>query len=184
MAYGSYCTQIDPSGSGGMRCGPASCASVLLDAGWQSDPWQLTLQLDSEVPGAQDGTTSQDLIQLMDRYGFDGRTWQHWQELRDGLAAGEAVLILCDNRYLTPRSYPDGASWEAMHWVRVVVASDRDDMLYVYDPLTWIHQKDGTVYQGPVASTWDGVNDAISATPYWESGVIFTSRQGVDLNKR
>lgn len=184
MAYGSYCTQIDPSGSGGMRCGPASCASVLLDAGWQSDPWQLTLQLDSECPGAQDGTTSADLIALMDGYGFDGRMWQHWQELLDAIAAGEAVLILCDNRYLTPRSYPHGASWEAMHWVRAVVASDRDDMVYLYDPLTWIPQNDGTVYQGPVASTFDGVNDAISATAYWESGIVLTSRQGVDLNKR
>lgn len=167
-----------------MRCGPASCASVLLDAGWQSDPWQLTLQLDSEVPGAQDGTTSQDLIELMDKYGFDGRTWQHWQELLDGIMAGEAVLILCDNRHLTPRSYPSGASWESMHWIRGVVASDRDDMVYLYDPLTWIRQKDGTVYQGPVASTFDGINAAISATPYWESGIVLTSRQGVDLNKR
>ena len=42
---GAYCTQIDPNGSGGDRCGPASCASVLLSEGWQSDPWQLTLQL-------------------------------------------------------------------------------------------------------------------------------------------
>lgn len=184
MGYGSYCTQIDPSGSGGMRCGPACCASVLLDAGWQSDPWALTLQLDSEVPGSVDGTTSQDLIDLMNRYGFDGRTWQQWAEMRNALDQGEAVLVLCDNKFLEPRSYPPGAAWEAMHWVRVVVASDRDDMVYLYDPLTWIVQKDGSVYQGPVASTFDGLNDAISATPYWESGVIFTSRVGVDLNAR
>ena len=184
MGYGSYCTQIDPSGSGGMRCGPACCASVLLDAGWQSDPWALTLQLDSEVPGAADGTTSQDLITLMDRYGFDGRTWQHWQEMKDALVVGEAVLILCDNKYLEPRTYPSSSAWEAMHWVRAVVASDRDDMVYLYDPLTYAIQKDGTVYQGPVASTFDGLNNAISATPYWESGIILTSRVGTNLNAR
>jgi len=184
MGYGSYCTQIDPGGSGGMRCGPACCASVLLDAGWQSDPWQLTLQLDSEVPGAADGTTSADLIALMDKYGFDGRPWQHWQEMRDALAAGEAVLILCDNRYLTPRSYPPGAAWEAMHWVRAVVASDRDDMVYLYDPLTFLPQSAGPTYQGPMASSFDGLNDAISATNYWESGIILTSRVGVNLNQR
>jgi hypothetical protein len=184
MAYGSYCTQIDPSGSGGMRCGPASCASVLLDAGWQSDPWALTLQLDAEVPGSADGTTSADLIALMDKYGFDGRTWQHWQEMRDALDVGAAVLVLLDHRYLVPRSYPDGAAWEAMHWIRVVVASDRDDMCYVYDPLTWIRNKDNSVFQGPIASNFDGMNEAISATPYWESGVILTSREGTNLNQR
>lgn len=184
MAYGSYCTQIDPSGSGGMRCGPASCASVLLDAGWNSDPWQLTLQLDAEVPGAQDGTTSQDLITLMAPYGFHGRPWQYWQELLDGIAAGEAVLVLCDNKHLTPRSYPTSSAWEAMHWVRAVLASERDDLVYLYDPLTWIVQKDGSVYQGPVASNFDGLNAAISATPYWESGIILTSQVGINLNTR
>jgi hypothetical protein len=184
MAYGSYCTQIDPTGSGGMRCGPASCASVLLDDGWQSDPWQLTLQLDAEIDPQKDGTTCQDLIDLMSRYGCDGRTWVHWQELLDGIAAGQAVLVLCDNRYLVPRSYPAGAAWEAMHWVRAVVASDRDDMVYLYDPLTWIRQRDGSIYQGPIASSFDGMNDAISATAYWESGVILTSRKGTNLNQR
>jgi len=158
--------------------------SVLLDAGWQSDPWQLTLQLDSEVPGAADGTTSADLIALMDKYGFDGRTWQHWQEMRDALDQGAAVLILCDNRYLTPRSYPPGAAWEAMHWIRAVVASDRDDLVYIYDPLTFLPQSAGPTYQGPMASSFDGLNDAISATPYWESGIILTSRVGIHLNQR
>jgi hypothetical protein len=184
MAYGSYCTQIDPSGSGGMRCGPASCASVLLDDGYQSDPWQLTLQLDAEIDPAKDGTTCQDLITLMDKYGLDGRTWQQWPELLAALEHGEAVLILCDNRYLTPRSYPSGASWEAMHWIRAVVASDRDDMVYVYDPLTWIVQTDGSVYQGPVASNFPGIIGAVAATAYWEAGVILTSRQGHNLNTR
>jgi len=97
---------------------------------------------------------------------------------------GEAVLILCDNKHLEPRTYPPGAAWEAMHWVRAVVATDRDDMVYLYDPLTYCLANDGSVYQGPVASTFDGLNQAISATPYWESGIILTSRVGVNLNAR
>lgn len=167
-----------------MRCGPACCASVLLDAGWQSDPWELTVQLDAQVDPAKDGTTSDDLLQLMAGYGFDGRKWQHWQEMRDALVDGEAVLILCDNRYLEPRSYPPGAAWEALHWVRAVVASDRDDLVYLYDPLTYLPQPWGGVYQGPMASTFDGLNAAISATAYWEAGIILTSRVGIDLNAR
>ena len=57
-------------------------------------------------------------------------------------------------------------------------------MVYLYDPLTYAIQKDGTVYQGPVASTFDGLNQAISATSYWESGIILTSRVGTNLNAR
>src|SRR5262245_26911655 len=78
MATSDYCTQIAPSGSGGMRCGPASCASVLLSEGWQSDPWELTLQLDAKVDPQKDGTTSQDLLALMAGYGFAGGLWYAW----------------------------------------------------------------------------------------------------------
>lgn len=184
MGYGSYCTQIDPSGQGGMRCGPACCASILLDAGWESDPWALTVQLDAQIDPSHDGTTPTDLIRLMTSYGFGCREWVQWGEMRDALARGEAVLILCDNRYLTPRSYPPGAAWEALHWVRAVVASDRDDLVYIYDPLTYLPQTEGPVYQGPMASTYDGLNAAISATAYWESGIIVTSPLGIDLNAR
>lgn len=184
MAYGSYCTQIDANGSGRERCGGACLASCLLDDGWQSDPWQLTVQISDQCGITDQGCTSSQLIACADMHGLDGRQWFKWQELLDGLKAGEAVLILCDNRYLEPRTYPAGYGWEAMHWVRAVVASDRDDMLYLYDPLTYAPQKDGSIYQGPVASTFDGVNEAISITPFAEAGVILTSRGGVNLNAR
>lgn len=184
MAYGSYCTQIGPDGNGAMRCGQASLASALLDDGYQSDPWELTLQLERESDPQKDGTTCNDLIALADRYGLAGRTWVHWNDAIQGLNKGEAVLCLLDNRYMVPRSYPDGESWNAMHWVRVVRFSDRDDMCYVYDPLTYMYQPDNSVYQGPVASTAEQVMAAIIATSYWESGVILTSRQGKDLNSR
>jgi hypothetical protein len=181
---GTYCTQIDQNGSGRERCGGACLASVCLDDGWQSDPWQLTVQISDQCGITDRGATSADLIACAASYGLDGRMWTYWQEMLDAIKAGEAALILCDNKHLTPRTYPLGYGWEAMHWVRAVVASDRDDMVYLYDPLTWAPQKDGTVYQGPVASTFDGVNAAISATPFWESGVILTSRKGTNLNAR
>lgn len=184
MAYGSYCTQISPSGSGGMRCGPASVASVLLDDGWQSDPWELVLQLDQEVDPAKDGTTCDDLIRLADAHGVDGRNWYSWDDAIASMNMGAAVLCLLDNRYLLPRSYPNGESWNAMHWVRALVYSDRDDMVYLYDPLTYLYQPDGSVYQGPVASTQEQLWTAIMATSYSESGVILSSRQGRDLNAR
>jgi len=184
MPYGSYCTQIGPDGQGAMRCGPACVASVLLDDGWQSDPWQLTLQLEAQSDPQGDGTTSADLIRLANANGLDGRLWYGWPEADAALLAGEAVLVLCDNRYLTPRTYPPGASWEALHWVRCVVHSQRDDMLYLYDPLTYGAQLWGPPYQGPVASTVDGCTAAIQATAWPESGVILTSRLGHDLNAR
>ena len=184
MAYGSYCTQIDQSGSGGMRCGPASVASCLLDDGWHSDPWQLTVQLDAQIDPQKDGTTCQDLIALADQYGLDGRVWYEWHDAAQHLLIGEAVLCLLDNRYLLPRSYPNGEAWNAMHWIRVIAFSERDDMCYVYDPLTYLYQPDGTAYQGPVASTVAQVMAAIAVTPYAEAGVILRSRQGIDLNAR
>jgi hypothetical protein len=184
MPYGSYCTQIDPSGSGGMRCGPASVASVLLDDGYQSDPWQLTLQLDAEIDPDKDGTTADELIALGGAHGLSGNRWYSWDDAKVGLSNGGAVLCLLDNRYLLPRSYPAGENWNAMHWIRVVVHSDRDDMCYVYDPLTYLYQPDGTAYQGPVASTAEQIMEAIMATPYAEAGCILWSQQGRDLNAR
>ena len=105
-------------------------------------------------------------------------------EARAALVAGEAVVALLDNRELVPRTYPPGNSWNAMHYVRIVLASARDSMLYLYDPLTYQPAPDGTVYQGPVASSTQALLKAIKATPFAESGVIYTSRRGVDLNAR
>ena len=184
MAYGTYCTQIAPDGSGGMRCGPACVASVLLDDGWQSEPSQLTHQLDAAVDPAKDGTTCDDLIGLAEACGLDGESWYSWDDATSALTNGAAVLCLLDNRQLLPRSYPNGESWNAMHWIRVVRVSDRDDMCYVYDPLTYLYQPDGTAYQGPVASTVEQVLAAIQATPYAEAGVILRSRTSRDLNAR
>jgi hypothetical protein len=178
-----YCTQIAPSGSGGMRCGAASCASVLLSEGWQSDPWALTLQLDAQCDPTKDGTTSQDLLTLMDGYGFPGGLWSSWDDLDELMRNGLGVLLLCDNRHLVPRPYPAGAAWEAMHWVRIVATSVPDGMAYVYDPLTYLYQPDGSAYQGPTVATLDSLKAAGDVTGYPEYGVAFVSPTGRDLNK-
>lgn len=184
MPYGSYCTQIGPDGSGHERCGGACLASCLLDDGWQSDPYGLMVQVSDECGMTDVGCTSQQLISCAAGRGLDGRLWYQTGEARAALAAGEAVLVLLDNKFMQPRSYPLAYGWEAMHWIRIVAASERDDMCYVYDPLTYMSQKDGTIFQGPVASTFDGLAGAIQATPYNEAGVILTSRQGRNLNAR
>jgi len=182
MATSDYCTQIAPSGSGGMRCGPASCASVLLSEGWQSDPWELTLQLDAKVDPQKDGTTSQDLLALMAGYGFAGGLWYAWDELAQHLAAGHAVLLLNDNAYLVPRPYPAGDNWNAMHWIRLLVRSGPDAMIYTYDPLCWMQQPSGDAYQGPTVQTEASCRLAGEATGYPEYGVFFVSPSGRDLN--
>lgn len=178
----AYCTQIDPNGSGGDRCGPASCASVLLSAGWQSDPWELTLQLAAQSDPEGNGTTSQDLLSLMDLYGFDGDRWYEWGQLDGLLLAGSAVLLLNENRLLVPRPYPAGTGWNATHWVRLVAGSVPDGMMYVYDPLTYLYQPDGSVYQGPTVATIKSLKAAGDATGYPEYGVYFEATGGTDLN--
>lgn len=184
MSYGSYCTQIGPDGYGAMRCGPASIASVLLDDGWASDPWGLTLQVTNDCSFMGDGATSQEMLRCADAHGLDGRLWYTADQLREALDQGEAVLALLDNRYLVPRPYPPGDNWNAMHWLRAVGWSDRDDMLYIYDPLTYLGQPDGSVYQGPTTCTAQALLNAVMATGYPESGVVLSSRRGVDLNSR
>jgi hypothetical protein len=184
MPYGSYCTQIDASGSGRERCGGACLASCLLDEGYQSDPWALTVQVSDGCGITDRGATSLDLIACAANYGLDGRLWYTTQDAGAALAAGEAVLVLCDNQYLEPRPYPAGYGWEAMHWIRIVAYTAHDTVAYVYDPLTYMGQKDGSIYQGPTAMDVQTIMRAVQVTPYSEAGVILSSRQGKNLNAR
>ena len=179
----AYCTQIDPNGSGGDRCGPASCASVLLSEGWQSDPWELTLQCGRQADPERNGTTSQDLLNLMAGYGFVGGLWHAWADGHDHLLRGNAVLLLNENRLLRPRPYPAGTSCNSTHWIRLVAHSVPDGMIYVYDPLTYLYQPDGTVYQGPTVATRASCRAAGDATGYPEYGVFFESPSGQNLNR-
>lgn len=180
--YGTYCTQIGPDGSGHERCGGACLASVLLNDGWQSDPWQLTVQVSDECGMTDRGCTSAQLIACANARGLDGRTWTYTEEAQEALANGEAVLVLCENQYLEPRPYPMDYGWEATHWIRIVRGSDFQGLCFVYDPLTYMVQKDGSPFQGPTCMDIESILNAVRATPYAEAGVILTSRQGRDLN--
>ena len=182
MAIGDYCTQIGPDGYGAMRCGPACVASCALSNGWESDPWQLTLQMTGECDPAGDGTTSDDLIRLASKYGLDGSKWYAWSEATANMAAQNAVLCLLDNSRLVPRPYPSGSSWNAMHWIRILRVVESGKMVYAYDPLTYMYQPDGSVYQNPTVVTQESLWEAIMATGYPDAGVILLSTAGRNLN--
>jgi hypothetical protein len=155
----------------------------MLDDGWQSDPYELMVQV-SDACGITDrGCTSDQLIACAAAYGLDGRKWTYVDEATAALNDGEAVLWLLDNQYMEPRAYPQGYGWEAMHWVRTLIISDYEELAYCYDPLAYLPQKDGSVFQGPVATTVEGLLNAVRATPYPEAGIILTSRQGNNLNR-
>jgi len=182
MPYPTYCTQLDSTGNGHYRCGGASLASCLLDDGWQSDPWQLTVQLSDQYGWTDAGCTSDQLLAAADEHGLAGRKWTDWDDAFVALAGGEAVLALLNNRYITPRPYPFGSGWESLHWIRIVALSDRDDMAYCYDPLCYMQESSGGFYQGPTASTQEGLTGGIQTNGWPEAGVILTSRAGRPLN--
>lgn len=169
-----YCTQVDSGGSGRERCAGACLASVMLDAGWQSDPWELTVAVSDEAGWTDKGATSQEIIDYAARHGFSGRLWYSWGDLEAALVNGEYALILLDNRNLYPRSYPSGAGWNATHWIRAKAMQIGGDLLYAYDPLTYLWDSIGRLYQGPYLYTVESVRQAIQATPYAEAGVILS----------
>jgi len=179
----AFDTQIGPDGSGHDRCAEACMASTLLDpGGWQSDPYQLLLAVTDKSntlrAAAGDasrvetsGTTSAQLISLAQSYGFQAQTWTDWQEGVDALAAGKVVLCLNMNALLRPTNYPATAGWFAEHWVRLRQVVDGDYCL-LFDPLTYVPQADGTVYQGPTIQTIASLQAAIQATPNAEAGIL------------
>jgi hypothetical protein len=183
MAYPTYCTQLGPDGSGGYRCGAACLASALLDEGWESDPWELTLKISQEEGWEGVGCTSDQLISAAQARGLAGRKWVYWEELEQGVAQGEAVMVLCQNQFLIPRPYPMAYGWEALHWIRTLAVALRDDTCYCYDPLCYMVQKDGSPYQGPTVCTEETLVHAIQTNGWPEAGVILTSGSGVNLNR-
>jgi hypothetical protein len=179
-----YATQIGPDGSGHERCGAACVASVLLSAGWDSDPYELMFQIADEAGINNVGATSQQVLSAANKYGFTGDLWSGWADCLEALDRGHAVLALLNNKYLLPRTYPPGDAWNAMHWIRVVLELDGGLMTYCYDPLTYIPQVGGPVYQGPTVYTTASVRTGIRMSPYPEAGVILRSPSGAPLNGR
>jgi hypothetical protein len=178
----AYCTQMAPDGSGHEACGAACLASVMLSEGWQSDPWGLTQQVAMENGIWNEGSTSDQLLTAAGRYGFSGGKWYSWQDGCNHLEAGHAVLNLLNNWVLEPREYPNGGAWNSLHWTRSVRQLDVDGLVYTYDPLCWMPQADGSVYQGPGLYTIATVQTAIAGTSWPEAGIYLVSPSGRNLN--
>lgn len=175
-----YCTQIWPDQSGHEGCAWACMASVLLSAGWQSDPFGLYRQLQDQY-GAPDVTvTSAQLAAAFQAEGFAAEPWVSWGEAGEALERGDAVLCLLHNALLVPRPYQWGAGWEADHWLRLYGREGGGTMAYVYDPLCYLPQPNGAIYQGPTSEITSSVQEAIRVTPYPESGLL-VHREGVAL---
>ena len=162
-----YCTQLDASGSGRERCAGACFASVLLSAGWDSNPWELTVAISDQFGWTDKGATSDQIIAAASdpAYQLQAFKWYGWNEALSHLDAGHAVLCLLDNWLLYPRRYPNGAGWNAQHWVRLVGVGNGNISALVYDPLVY-------PYQGPDVYTVSSLRAAIAATPYPEAGVV------------
>lgn len=174
----AYVSQLGPDGLGHDRCAPACLASYLLDQGWQSDPWLLLQELAAPgAPLAADRTHGADeLIAAARGKGFTAVEWVQWPAVAPLLGLpGVGVFALVDNSVLRPTAYPNVPGWRAMHWVRLVeLIGDDADLCVCYDPLTYLPQPHGLVYQGPMLYTTDSVRAAIMATPYGYAGVLAT----------
>lgn len=176
-----YATQIFPDQTGHEGCGPAVVTSVQLSAGWDSDPFQLYVQNKSIISGNTDaGTDANDLVNFLRGQGFDADVWTSWKDAVEVLSDGGAILYLHLNQYKTPRPYPNADGWDALHWSRLYQLSGGGDLCVDYDPLTYLPQPDGSIYQGPVVVTTDSLRASIRNTPYDYAGV-YAIRKGVNL---
>jgi hypothetical protein len=86
----------------------------------------------------------------------------------------QCVIALVNNRLLVPRAYPFGAEWEALHYIRLVMPVDNDQLWYCYDPLCYKPQPDGRIYQGPNVYTRESLSAAIMANSVQEAGIVLT----------
>jgi hypothetical protein len=118
----------------------------------------------------------------MSLYGFSGGLWDTWDDLYPHWEHGHAVLLLNQNWLLSPRPYPASTSFNATHWIRLLVEAGPDQMIYVYDPLTYLYQPDGKVFQGPTVATSSSCKAAGDATGYPEYGIYLISPSGKNLN--
>lgn len=168
----AFATQIDQNGSGRDRCAAGVLASCMLSEGWQSDPFGLTVQVADEARWTDQGANSQQLMGEAARYGFQSRKWTAWQEALDALAAGQYVACLNMNAALRPTAYPLTGGWRQEHWLRLLQVLDGGEMAYCYDPLCYLPQIDGSIYEGPTVYTVESLRAAIAATPQPEAGVV------------
>lgn len=174
MWLADYCTQLGPDGYGHDRCWAACIASALLTFGWQSDPYGLMREVTNRGAGDDHTENLDDLISTAESYGIHGRKWTLWREAEDALNQGDIPIALIANHLLIPRPYPNGAGWEALHFVRIRQVLDNGSLVYLYDPLCYLPQPMGGIYQGPTVVTFQSLAGAIMATPLDQAGVILS----------
>lgn len=147
-------------GSGGNNCGPACLAMALAHRGVIPPTQEAMLEcadiardgLSNDV-GETGGYTT--LTQLALVAGWYGQaTWwpTTWQLVDGAVRAGEPVIVLLDNRVLTPRQYPNDQNWAANHFI--LITATQDVNRYSSDPLSYYV---GGPYFYTDASTAQGV---------------------------
>lgn len=171
---GAYCTQIGPDGNGHDRCWAACIASGLLTFGWDSDPFELTRQVAQLPPGEGNPANLDQMQAAAETFGVKVSRWTVWESAATAMAGNDVVVALVDNKYLIPHSYPRGRGWDALHYIRLVEYIDNEQMIYCYDPLTYLTQGGFGLYQGPTIYTKESITNAIMHTPYNDAGLIIS----------
>jgi hypothetical protein len=97
-------------------------------------------------------TTLNQLAMVASWYGQ--ATWWpvSWSQIDESIRRQEPVIILLDNRVLTPRQYPNDPNWAANHFILLTATEDVDR--YSSDPLSYYV---GGPYFYTEASTKQGV---------------------------
>lgn len=179
-----YCTEIGPDGFGHARCGPACLAYHFIKAGWESDPFQLTLQLTYDILGVPydtplntfvglpNGATCQQLITVCGKYGVSASPIMSFTDAMNAAAdPTKTVVLLLDNWYIRPRVYPAGSGWDAAHFV-AIDGIINEQYAVLNDPLCYIAGEYPLAYQGFTIADTKSLKTAVVATPAdWYVGI-------------
>ena len=130
-------------GSGGNNCGPACMAMALAYRGVIAPTQEAMLEVaDIARDGLSDDrgmtggyTTLNQLAVVASWYGQ--ATWwpTSWAQIEESIRRREPVIVLLDNRVLTPRQYPNDANWAANHFILITATEDVNR--YSSDPLSY-----------------------------------------------
>lgn len=160
--YPPYVSQL-VGGSGGNNCGPACLAMLLAHRGVIAPTQEAMLEcadiardgLSNNVGESGGYTTFNQLAMVAGYYGQ--ATWHpsSWSQIESSIERQEPVIVLLNNRVLTPRQYPNTPAFNATHFI-VLSSTHEGQNRYSSDPLS--------VYiAGPYfyteASTHEGVID-------------------------
>lgn len=168
-----YLSQLDAQGNGGANCGPAGLAEMLTYRGvFASTPGTVKFVADIVRDGLFDGigetggyTSFAMLFRACAWFSVDAVWIDSWQGVSESLAAGEPVLLLCDNTQLLPRQYPRNADFNGNHFILLCsedaaagaagddgapASADVNDPLRTYPPI------------GPGTYTWDSLFRAVA----------------------